>query len=155
MRKKQTKKKVEVNDSINYKKLFFELMIVLTILFGCVLVILYPAFRDHGVFDDHTYEEFNDILDEVDNYDYSKGRDLELEKRLDEGWHDDFNANKKYFYGIASATYYCYVGYYNTSQNIFYELYETIPDNGEKPRQVLELHDVFCDRFLEEKKENK
>ena len=31
----------------------------------------------------------------------------------------------------------------------------TIPDNGEKPRQVLELHDVFCDRFLEEKKENK
>lgn len=155
MPKNLSKKKTDAKDDINYKKLFFELMIVLSVIFAGAVAILYPYLKEHGAFRDTTYDIFDSILEEVDNYDYSKGRDLELEKRLDEAWHNDTNPNKKYYYGIASATYYCNIGFYNTSQGIFYELYEIVP-NGTKPHYDLEVRDVLCDRRnAKEMEENK
>ena len=152
MLKKSSKKKNDVKDDINYKKLFFELMIVLSVIFAGIVALIYPYLKEHGAFDDHTYDVFDELLEEVDNYDYSKGRDLELEKRLDEGWNDDTNVNKKFYYGIAAATYYCNIDFYNTSQGIFYNLYEIVPNEG-KPRNDLEVHDVLCDRRNAKKSE--
>ncbi len=156
MPKKSSKKNRNEKDSINYKKLFFELMLVLSVVFVGVLAIIYPLLRDHGAFENHTYDIFDELIYEVDHYDYSKGRDLDLEKRLSDGWLDDTNANKQFYYGIASATYYCHIGYYNSSQNYFDLLYEMIPQDSEKPKYDLETHEVICDRILKDKaKDNK
>ena len=132
--------------SINYKMLFFVLMFALAGLFFGFLAILYPELKKRGVFEDHSFDIFDKLLLEVDEYDYSKGRDLELEKKLLDGWNDEKNLNRKFYYGIAAATYYCNINYIESSEVIFSELYGMIPKNSKKARFDLETHDVFCAR---------
>ena len=60
---------------INYRKLFFEVIFSLTVIFIALLFVLYPILKEKGAFDQcDRYDQFKGILDEVDNYDYSKGR---------------------------------------------------------------------------------
>lgn len=145
-------KKQQNDDDINYKKLFFELMSVLTVIFVIVIVITISFLINHGVFDaDNRYAAFDEILDVVDHYDGSKGRDLELEKRLDENYYaDNLDTAKTFYYGIASATYYCEIGYYTTSEQIFNILYMNVPE-GKRPRDDLETRDVICKRKMEKR----
>ncbi len=148
MLKKQPKKKNE--DNINYKKLFFELMIILAVIFAGAVCILLPVLKEHGAFEDHSNDIFDEVIKEMDNYDVSKGRDLAAEERLNEGWHDTKNLNKKFYYGIALATYYCKIGHFKTADAIFEKLYENIPTSRDNARNVLEVHDVICDRKMRE-----
>ena len=141
-------KKQQKDDGINYKKLFFELMTVLAVLFAIVIAVLLPVLKEHGAFGGNDeYAVFDELLDTVDHYDGSKGRDLELEKRLREGYGDTDNAIKSFYYGIASATYYCEIGYYNSSESIFDAIYQNVPD-GKRPRMDLETRDVICRRKM-------
>lgn len=143
------KKKQQKDDGINYKKLFFELMAVLTVIFVAVIVVLFPVLKEHGAFDDEAkrYAVFDELLETVDNYDGSKGRDMEFEKKLKEGYEDKNNATRSFYYGIASATYYCEVGYYRTSESIFEAIYQSVP-SGKRPRMDLESRDVICRRKM-------
>lgn len=132
---------------INYKKLFFELMIVLTVIFIAVLAILYPVLKEKGAFDEDKYAEYREIVEQADNYDYSKGRDLEFEKYLDEGYEKTYSDNKAYFFALASATYYCNIGYYNTAIEAYNWLeMNQLPEEDE----VLELEKrrVLCERKM-------
>lgn len=144
-------KKQQKDDGINYKKLFFELMTVLTVIFVAVILMLYPVLEEHGVFGDkeaEKYAVFDELLDTVDHYDGTKGRDLELEKKLNDGYMEETqNANKIFYYGVASATYYCEIGYYNTADQIFNALYQNVP-NGKRPRMDLETRDIICKRKM-------
>jgi len=132
---------------INYKKLFFELMAVLSVIFIITLAVLFPILKEHGAFDDHTYDDLrNGILAEADNYDGEKGRDLDFEKRLDEGWAaSPSGSNKQFYYGLASAVYYCKIGFLYSSEERFDALYMMIP-NDKSVRMDLESRDVLCQR---------
>ena len=138
------------DDGINYKKLFFELMTVLTVLFIAMIGALYPVLKERGVFDaEDEFAVYDELLETVDYYDGSKGRDKELEERLNTGYYDDqtTNAMRTFYYGIASATYYCEIGYYNTADQIFNALYQNVP-SGKRPRMDLEVRDVICKRKM-------
>lgn len=131
-------------DSINYKKLFFELMIVLFVIFVITLVVVLSILKEHGAFDEgDKYENFRSIVDEVDNYDYSKGRDRELENRIEDVWYNSNRVDETYFYGLARAVYYCNIGYYNTAEDTFYIIENFTPD-GELAD--LSAHEVICER---------
>lgn len=150
---KLKKAKNIAEDGINYKKLFFELMVVLTIIFIAVLAIFYPIFKEKGVFEEgDKYASNREIVEEVDNYDYSKGRNLALEEKLDKGYEKTTSDNKAYFYALASAIYYCNIGYYNTAIEAFNWLeLNQLPEEDE----ILELEKrrVICERKMS-KEEN-
>lgn len=142
------KKKQQKDDGINYKKLFFELMTVLTVIFAVVIAVLFPILKEHGAFGgSDEYAVFDELLDTVDHYDGSKGRDLDLEQRLKEGYGDTNNAARSFYHGIAIAVYYCEIGYYNTSESYFDALYQEVP-GGKRPRMDLESRDVICRRKM-------
>lgn len=143
----QTIKKTTKKDNINYKKLFFELMIVLFVVFVVVLVILYPILKEHGAFDNHSYDQYrNGILAKADDFDGSNGRDIEFEKELDEGWAKSTSGSiRQFYYGLASAVYYCKIGYIYSSEERFDVLYNMIP-NDKSVRMDLESRDVICQR---------
>jgi len=149
MPKAKSQKKGE-KDNINYKKLFFELMFVLSAIFIVVIVLLYPVLKEHGAFNKEAeeYAVFSEILDKADHYDKNNGRDLEFEKQLSDGYSVKDNASKIFYYGLASAVYYCEIGYYNTSDSIFNYLYSVVP-NGKTARMDLETRDVICQRKME------
>jgi hypothetical protein len=138
-------KKTVKPDNINYKKLFFELMLVLAVIFAATCAILYPVLKEHGAFEDHTFDEYDELIKKVDELDYSKGRDYELEGELRKGYFDDRNAARQFYYGLAYAIYYCNIGYYNTAEEAFDQLYQRIPES-KKARMDLESHDVICKR---------
>lgn len=134
-------------DSINYKKLFFELMAVLAVVFVVALIVLYPFLKDKGAFDRDKYAEYRPIIEEVDNYDYSKGRNLELEEKLDKGYEQTTSDNKAYFYALASGIYYCNIGYYNTAIEAFNWLEGNALDD-EKETLETEKRRVLCERKM-------
>ena len=137
-------------DGINYKKLFFELMAVLTVIFVAVIIILYSFFVEKGVISDDKYAQYRYIVEEVDNYDYSNGRNLELEKRLDEGYEKTNSDTKAYFYAFASMIYYCNIGYYNTAIEAYNWLnFYSLGD--EKENLELEKRRVLCERKMASK----
>lgn len=146
---KQNKEKLKkaTEDGINYKKVFFELMAVLTVLFIVVLVVLNSVFAERGVFNTDKYAEYKAIVEEVDNYDFSKGRDLKLEERLDKGYENTAVEEQAYFYALASLTYYCNIGYYNTAIEAYNWLsVSQLPD--EKESLELEKRWVLCERKM-------
>lgn len=146
--KRKDKKAAEGN--INYKKLFFELMFVLTILFVFFFAIIFPKLKEHGAFsgvDKHA--SLREIVEEVDNYDYNKGRDKDLESKLDKGFNDTTNTNKQYFYGVARATYYCNIGYYYTANETFEVLDQIYAD---EEIEDLAVREVMCQRKQGEEK---
>ncbi len=115
-------KKTAKKDEINYKKMFFEIIITLSILFVAMLFVVLPAVSEKITGNDPNYHR-KAILRTVDEYDYSKGRDKELENELKNGW-ESRDVKDKYYYGLASAVYYCNIGYYNTAREMFYAIYE-------------------------------
>lgn len=136
---------------INYRKLFYELMLVLTVLFIITVAVLYPFLKQHGAFD--PYSKLRKVVTDVESYDYNNGRDAELEKDLDEKWNNkELPQARRFYYGLASAVYYCNIGYYNSSEAIFNELYNIEPE-GTGPKYDLEVRDVFCDRKMIKNKE--
>jgi len=131
---------------INYRKMFFEVIISLTVIFIALLYVLYPILKEKGAFDKaNQYEQFKGILDEVDNYDYSKGRNRELEQKLDKGFADAFSDLKAYFYELARGTYYCHIGYFNTAKDAF-EYLALYQLSDEKERLDYEARKVVCER---------
>ena len=134
-------------DTINYKKLFFELMSVLFVVFIIALIVLVPILKEYGVFDNHDYDEYREgILARADAFDGSNGRDLEFEKELDEGWAKSTSGGiRQFYYGLASAVYYCKIGYIYSSEERFDVLYNMIP-NDKSVRMDLESRDVICQR---------
>lgn len=146
---RKTEPKNIAKDGINYKKLFFELMAVLTVIFVVVLVILYPILKEKGVFSDDKYASYREIVYEVDEYDYSKGRNLDLEKRLDEGYEKTVSDTQAYFYALASMTYYCNIGYYNTATEA-YNWLDMARLEDEKEDLELERRRVLCERKMAE-----
>ena len=136
--------------NINYKKLFFELMSVLSVIFFVVLAVLYPIFKEHGAFEDHTYDEYREtILKRADDFNGENGRDIVYEKELDEGWAKSPSGSiKQFYYGLASAVYYCKIGYLYSSEERFDVLYNMVPNNedNKKIRMDLESRDVICQR---------
>lgn len=143
------KKKQQKDDGINYKKLFFELMAVLTVLFIGTVIAIFPVLKEHGGFGgSDKYAVYDELLATVDNYDVSKGRDLELEQKLNDVYYNEnTDGARLFYYGIATATYYCKIGYYNTSEPIWNALYQNVP-NGKRPRMDLETRDVVCKRKM-------
>lgn len=149
MQKQEKTSKKVAKDGINYKKLFFELMFVLTVVFVAMLAILYPFFLEKGVLEKDKYASHRAILEEVDNYDYSKGRDLDLEKRLDEGYEKASSDQRAYFYALASATYYCNAGLYYTATDAFTWLKMNQIVTEEREVIDLEARRVLCERKME------
>ena len=143
--------KKDKNNTINYKKLFFELMVVLSVLFLATVAILFPILKEQGAFEDHTYDKYReDILAKADAFDGSNGRDLEYEKELDAGWAESpSGSGKQFYYGLASAIYYCKIGYIYSSEERFDVLYRMIPDD-KGVRMDLESRDVMCQRSRKE-----
>lgn len=142
----QTIKKTTKKDNINYKKLFFELMVVLFVVFVVVIAVLYPILKEHGAFDNRSYDKFKEIVEEVDNYDYNNGRNQELEKRLDDGFSSSFSAKSKYFYGVARMTYYCNVGFFRTANDTYDVLQDyLLPE--EEEQLDLEARKIVCERL--------
>ena len=131
---------------INYRKLFFEVIFSLTVIFIALLFVLYPILKEKGAFDQNDrYEQFKGILDEVDNYDYSKGRNRELEKKLDQGFANSVSDVKAYYYELARGTYYCHIGYFNTAKDAFeYLALYQLPD--EREQLDYEARKVVCKR---------
>ena len=134
-------------DSINYKKIFFELMAVLAVVFVITLIVLYPFLKEKGAFERDKYEDYRSIVEEVDNYDYSKGRSLELEETLDKGYEQTTSDDKAYFYALASGIYYCNIGYYNTAIEAFNWLEGNALDD-EKETLETEKRRVLCERKM-------
>lgn len=132
-------------DPVNYEKLFFELMGVLLVLFIIILIIVLPKIREHNK--EHAYDEYRyGILAEADSFDGANGRNLEFEKRLDEGWvKSNSGSGRQFYYGLASAVYYCKIGYINSAEERFDVLYNMIP-NDKSVRMDLESRDVMCQR---------
>ena len=151
MSQRKTKKQKNIaKDGINYKKLFFELMAVLTVLFFATAAILYPVLKEHGAFgEDRQYAEFDSLIEEVENYDYSKGRDKAFEARLDEGFAEAASGPKTYFYALARGIYYCNIGYYTTAKNAFNYVEYYMPSGlteGEKYEHMSKK--VLCERKI-------
>ncbi|MBR1802175.1 hypothetical protein IJ768_03050 [Candidatus Saccharibacteria bacterium] len=151
MLKRKTKKEKKIaRGDINYKKLFFETMIVLTVVFFATIATLYPALKAAGAFDEkRKYAEFDSLIEEVENYDYSKGRDTELEKRLDMGFAETKSGPKTYFYALARGIYYCNIGYSMTAKDAFSYVEHYMPDGLTKAEQYEHMSKkVLCERKL-------
>ncbi len=127
---------------INYKKLFFETIFSLAAVFIAALCMLAPNISAKMEQSDK-YERFRYILEEVDNYDYEKGRNRELETRLDKKY-GEVEKEEKFFYGLARATYYCNVGYYRTAEWAFLGL--IYDDIDESEQLEAEKRKVICER---------
>jgi len=135
------------NDAINYKKLFFELMILLSIIFLVVCAVLYPVLKSAGAFKGETdkYAAYRGILNDVDNYDYSKGRNLEFEKELDDVYYNSENGKEIYAYAMARGTYYCNNGMYETANAAFTYLEKMSSSNVDDFIEA-QTRKVMCDR---------
>ena len=143
-------KKAKYNKStegeINYKKLFFELMVVLSVAFIATLAVLYPVLKEHGAFKKpDVYAEYRKIIKEVDEYDYSNGRNLELEKRLDGEFYKEEVSIKTFFYAVARGTYYCNVEMYS-SANASFDFAEKMAITEGKEQIDMEARKILCER---------
>ena len=135
-------------ETIKYKKLFFETIFYMTIIFVLGVCAFAPNI-DAKKNQADKYERFRPIIEEVDNYDYKKGRSEELESRLDKKY-GEVEREEKFFYGLARAIYYCNVGYYRTAEWAFINL---IYDDIDEPEQLeAEKRKVICERKQNEDK---
>ena len=151
--KQTTKKQKNVSqDDINYKKLFFELMSVLAIAFGATIAILHPYINEKLKTIDKN-EKYRDIISRVDNYDYSKGRDLELEKELDSTVKESNSNETTHFYTLASGIYYCNVRMYRLAFDAF-EYLEVYGLEDEKEQADVDARRVLCQRKQESEGKN-
>lgn len=147
MAKQRASKQNTAKDGINYKKLFFELMAVLTVLFVITLMILRPFLIEKGVINTDKYASHREIIKEVDSYDYSKGRNLALEEKLDKGYENANSDIRAQFYALASGIYYCNIGYYNSATEAFNWLIMN-PFEDEKEALESEKRRVLCERKM-------
>lgn len=147
--------KSNATSEVNYKKLFFEVIAALAIAFAATLAILQPILKEK-IDQIDKYKEYREIVDRVDNYDYSKGRDFELEKELDETISTTGNNKKLFFYSLASGIYYCKFKLYGMAKESFeyIEFYETVEDEEEVAKA--KARRVICERQqqAEEKAKN-
>lgn len=133
--------------TINYKKLFFEVMAVLLVTFIITLVILIPKIKERNAMNKNLYGDYQKLIDEVDSYDYSKGRDYELESRIEKVWNKGEINKKFYFYGLARAIYFCNIGYYNTANETFTEIKTIVPESKNDELEFdLDMRTVMCER---------
>lgn len=146
--KNLTKKSNKIDDDgINYKKLFFELMSILAIAFGVTIAILNPYISEKLKNRDK-YEQYREIVSRVDNLDYSKGRDLELEKELDRTVKETHSNEVSHFYTLASAVYYCNVRMYRLAFDAFQYL-EGYGLSDEDEQAEVAARRVLCQRKQE------
>jgi hypothetical protein len=144
---KKGEKKSLKKENINYKKLFFELMIILAILFVTTLIVLLPILEKHGALEKNIYGEYAGLIKEVDDYDYSKGRNRELESKIEEVWNKGTINKRFYFYGLARAVYFCNIGYYNTANETFSEIKLVVPESENDELEFdLDARAVLCER---------
>lgn len=132
-----------MKDIINTKKLFFEGTIALSLILMSTIIITTNAISAYSPAGKDKYYNYREIVDQVDEYDYSKGRDEEFEKMLDNKFATT-EGNRQFYYGLARAIYYCNVGFYNTASSTFYEIQFIAPDEAEY--NAMRVRSVLCDR---------
>ena len=146
--KKKVKKSKNIDsDGINYKKLFFELMSVLAIVFGVSIAVLYP-YINAKLKERDPYERFRSIITRVDEYDYSKGRDTDLEKELDNAVKEARSDAQSHFYVLASGIYYCNVKMYRLAYDAF-EWLDVYGLQDDEEVTDVEARRVLCQRKAE------
>ncbi len=108
------------------------------------IIFLLPILKNHGGFNHDEFQNFRTIVKKVDNYDYSQGRNNDLEKELDDTFKNEFSTKKRYFYGLARAIYYCNVGHFRTATYTFEQIKDIAPNESEK--MEFEAREVICER---------
>jgi hypothetical protein len=127
---------------INYKKLFFESSLLGAIIIICLFVELIPSLNMYGEKETDKYAKYREIVEQVDSYDYSKGRDEQLERVLDMEGGD--SVEEFYFRKLARAVYYCNTGLYRTATATFEALDQIVLDSNEEVE--LGRRTVLCER---------
>jgi len=147
MKRAKKTKKSNQKATINYKKLFFEVMSVLLVAFVITLAVLIPKIKEHGPIETNLYGDYESLINEVDSYDYSKGRNRELEDRIEQVWNKGDINKKFFFYGLARAIYFCNIGYYNTANETFSEIKTIVPASKNDELEFdLDARTVMCER---------
>ena len=134
--------------TINYKKLFFEVLAIFILVFIAEVNCLSESIAAYAQPVDK-YEELREVVNDAKDYDYKNGRNEDFEKALDDGFSNVKNkSDKKFYYGLARAIYYCNIGYYNTANDTFEQLNQYSVDD-EKDILDADVQKVLCERKQE------
>jgi len=111
-----TKKVPEVGarkKPLNKQKLTMELTVIFGVILVVFLVRFLPWLAEQPVPWYNPYEKYQTLLRDVEKYDYSKGKDAKLEKRLENGTAEIGSSQERYYYNLKAKAIY----YYNISDH--------------------------------------
>ncbi len=128
---------------INYKKVFFEIVLILSIALVVSIQMVSSAISAYGVISNDDFAKYRGRVDEIENMDYSKGRDKTLERRLDAMFAQS-SGDEQFFNGLARAIYYCNIGFFNTAEGTFREIEYIAPN--EEELLIAKQKSVLCER---------
>lgn len=98
---------------VNKNKLITELVVIFGIILAIFLVRFLPWLAEQPVPWYDPYEKYQTLLRDVEKYDFSKGRDTKLEKRLENGTASIGSSQERYYYNLKAKAIY----YYNISNH--------------------------------------
>ncbi len=104
---------------INKLRLIKELLVIFAIVFAVFLIRFLPWLVEQPIVRSDPYEKYQVLLTEVEGYDYSKGANSDLEKRLDSHTQTAGSDPVKYYYNLkAKALYYQNLNKFSFSNSV-------------------------------------
>ena len=128
------------NRAINKKKLFTELAVLLSIVLVIFLIRFIPWLVEQPVPWYDPVAKYQKLVNDVNDYDYSKGRDSKLETRLDQATRSINSNPMQYYYNQkAKAIYYYNVTLYEASLSALDMANDFIPSL----RETVFVYDLY------------
>lgn len=137
---------------INKKKLFKELAVIFGVLLVIFLIRFLPWLAQQPIPGYNPNAKYQDLVNEVEKYDYSKGSDPELEDRLDSSTKFIGSAPTQYYFNQkAKAIYYYNLGKYSKSLSALGEAINFAPS----PEEIYFVHNLYVEIYTKQYNDEK
>lgn len=144
----------EKSGRINVPRLIAEIVVVVIAVGALCMWKLTPVINKRLAERD-PYEKYNALYKEVQAYDYSKGRDADLEYRVDQGvkkvYEDDY---RNYFAYMARGYYYCSLGLSYVGARSYHIAMNFAPESGLDSDAIMKENECKSDAQKAEEADN-
>ena len=145
---------MEKVNRVNKKRLRRELIIVAAVVLVAGLAYLVFWLKDASFYPSDAYASYKSLYNIAKNYDYSKGRDLELEARIDRAVSQNTSSVQYYYNLKAEVEYYSRVELWHTALKALDEALKFAVTPNEQMYVYQRYADVYNGLGLSEKAES-
>ena len=122
----------KVSEKLNHRRLAIEIVAIAVIVFGVILWRFIPWLSDQPLpISDNPDSEYKNLYSIVESYDFSKGPDEQLEKRMDRAIEGNSNSIQLYYNLKARLEYNYRLGNYDLAREDLEEAKSYIPNEKE------------------------